>query len=142
MRIRDPDSFWPWIQDGKNSDEVGRYARYLEKSPEGSAADGTVVGLVAQGVRTGVAEAEVAARQDDRVPGVAHAHHALRSWHPSIKSKSINYISQKNLVSKWINNIGYLHHQIKSSPNQIQSKSINNISQENYIIKPNPVEIN
>lgn len=40
-------------------------------------ADGAVAGLVAQRVRTGVAEAEVAAGQDQRVPEVRQAHHAL-----------------------------------------------------------------
>lgn len=42
-------------------------------------ADGAVVGLVAQGVSTRVAEAEVAAGQDERVPHVRQAHHALRA---------------------------------------------------------------
>ena len=48
-------------------------------SPEGCAAYGAVVGLVAEAVCACVAEAEVAARQDDGVPQVDHAHHALRT---------------------------------------------------------------
>lgn len=41
------------------------------------AADGAVVGLVAQGVRTGVTQAEVATRQDQGVPDIRQAHHTL-----------------------------------------------------------------
>lgn len=41
------------------------------------AADGAVVRLVAQGVGTGVAEAEVSAGQDEGVPQVREAHHTL-----------------------------------------------------------------
>lgn len=40
-------------------------------------ADGAVVGLVAQGVRTGVTQAEVAAGQDQGVPDVRETHHTL-----------------------------------------------------------------
>lgn len=49
--------------------------------PRGSgltqSADGAVVGLVAQGVCAGVTQAEVAAGQDQGVPHVGEAHHAL-----------------------------------------------------------------
>lgn len=41
------------------------------------AADGAVVGLVAQGVGTRVAEAKVPAGQDEGVPQVREAHHTL-----------------------------------------------------------------
>ena len=41
------------------------------------AADGTVVGLVAQSVRTGVAEAQVPAGQDEGVAQVRQTHHTL-----------------------------------------------------------------
>lgn len=50
----------------------------LQQRAEGRAADGAVVGLVAQRVRARVAQAQVAARQDQRVAHVAHADHALR----------------------------------------------------------------
>ena len=40
-------------------------------------ADGAVVGLVAQGVGTAVTQAEVATGQDQGVPHVGEAHHAL-----------------------------------------------------------------
>lgn len=49
----------------------------LQQRAEGRAADGAVVGLVAQRVRARVAQAQVAARQDERVAHVAHADHAL-----------------------------------------------------------------
>ena len=47
-------------------------------SPERRPADGAVVRLVAEAVCACVAEAEVAAGQDDGVAQVDHAHHALR----------------------------------------------------------------
>lgn len=40
-------------------------------------ADGAVAGLVAQRVRTRVTQAQVPARQDQRVPQVRQAHHTL-----------------------------------------------------------------
>ena len=40
-------------------------------------ADGAVVGLVAQGVRAGVTQAEVTTRQDQGVPHVRETHHTL-----------------------------------------------------------------
>lgn len=40
-------------------------------------ADGAVVGLVAQGVRTGVTQAEVATGQNQGVPDVRETHHTL-----------------------------------------------------------------
>lgn len=40
-------------------------------------ADGAVVGLVAQGVCTGVTQAEVATGQNQGVPDVRETHHAL-----------------------------------------------------------------
>jgi hypothetical protein len=49
----------------------------LKECPEGGPADGTIVGLVAEGVGACVAEAQMATRQDDRVPGIAHADHTL-----------------------------------------------------------------
>lgn len=51
----------------------------LQQRAEGRAADGAVVGLVAQRVGARVAQAQVAARQDQRVAHVAHADHALRA---------------------------------------------------------------
>lgn len=50
----------------------------LQQRAEGRAADGAVVGLVAQRVGARVAQAQVPARQDERVAHVAHADHALR----------------------------------------------------------------
>lgn len=49
----------------------------LQQGAEGRAADGAVVGLVAQRVGARVAEAQVPARQDQRVTHVAHADHTL-----------------------------------------------------------------
>lgn len=40
-------------------------------------ADGAVVGLVAQGVSTGIAQTEVSAGQNESVPEVRQANHAL-----------------------------------------------------------------
>lgn len=42
-------------------------------------ADGAAVGLVAQRVGAGVAEAQVSAGQDERVSHVGQTHHALRA---------------------------------------------------------------
>lgn len=47
------------------------------QSPLTQPADGTVAGLVAQRVSAGVAQAQVAAGQDQRVPQVRQAHHTL-----------------------------------------------------------------
>ena len=49
----------------------------LKQCPEGQPADGAVVGLVAQGVCAGVAEAEVPAGQDQSIADVRETHHTL-----------------------------------------------------------------
>lgn len=53
------------------------WATLAPPSPLTQPADGAVAGLVAQRVGTGVAQAQVAAGQDQRVPEVRQAHHAL-----------------------------------------------------------------
>ena len=44
----------------------------LEKSPEWGATDGTIVGLVTQGICTAVAQAQVATWKDQCVPCITH----------------------------------------------------------------------
>ena len=51
----------------------------LEQGAKGCPTDGTVVGLVAQAVSAGIAEAEVTTGQDQSVPGIGEADHTLRS---------------------------------------------------------------
>jgi hypothetical protein len=53
------------------------HGTYLQQRPERDAADGTVVGLVPQRLGAPVAEAQVPARQNQRVPRVGHADDAL-----------------------------------------------------------------
>lgn len=51
----------------------------LQQSSERRSANRAVVGLVAQRVRTSVAQAKVSAGQDERVPYVRHTNDALRT---------------------------------------------------------------
>lgn len=65
-----------WEADLKPPKE-GRPHQWAPFPPHTQTADGTVVGLVAQGVGAGVAQTEVPAGQDESVPQVRETHHTL-----------------------------------------------------------------
>lgn len=65
-----------WEADLKRP-KTGRPLQWAPFPPHTQTADGTVVGLVAKGVGTGVAQTEMPAGQDESVPQVRETHHTL-----------------------------------------------------------------